>query len=384
MNCEQIHDRTIDFIYGELSPQDRSAFELHMAGCVTCARDVESLARAREVAKAAVTGPLLQDAPGRVRAAVMQAVRADRPFRSAPSAGVGFGAWLRKPWFIPVFAAAGAFAVLLVARTSITDLEPVMPRAKVAAPTGAPAAPVVAVPEFAKEAEAPNDDKPLGKRQDDDGLAREGRGAGSGPQLRKAPTPLTARARDEDRWAAPPPSRAVARNERPAAEGLAGLRAPEKKKAVAEVDSVADSVAVRESLADNKGNVAALGAVGRAKNDQNSVPRVGQSPSRLSAQPEPAAGSPAPASVASESAAVGGGAGAAAKAESSRAQADLPRLETLVLQAERAMIEARWADAVTAYTELLRRFPRHDKSAGWRLQQGRARTELRRNAAGDL
>ena len=345
MNCEQIHERTIDFIYGDMNPEDRAAFDLHLAGCPACVSDVGSLSRTRDVARAALTGPLLQDAPGRVRAAVLEAARAARK-----PAAEGFAAWLRKPWFIPAFVTVGAFAVLLVSRTSMTDLESVMPRAQ--APELV-AAPEPAAPEPAKEAEAPNDDKTAQASKADEGLGAVGRG--SAARMRGAPKPRASREQAEERWAAPPPARALARNEASEPAGPQKLALVEKKKSVAEVD-------VRAGF---KGGAAGAGLASR----DDEAARLGDVQTTSGARAAaPASARPAPAPA---SEAVSAPAEAAAKAEGAMVKDEAPTsLETLVQKTERAMIEGRWAEAVTGYSELLRRFPRHDKAPGWRPDIG--------------
>src|SRR6185436_12671226 len=75
MTCAEIKDRTIDFLYGELSAGERAAFDQHLAGCDSCRAEVLGLQGTLHQARAAVK--MTDEAPpSRVRVAVLEAARA--------------------------------------------------------------------------------------------------------------------------------------------------------------------------------------------------------------------------------------------------------------------------------------------------------------------
>ena len=135
MNCAQVKETLIDFLYGELSAEMRSAFVEHLDTCPSCKTEVAGYERTLDSTRAALGGPLLAEAPARVHLAVLEAAKsaakqsgagkqsaaakpntATRTRRTAPSDDLGFFARLwRTPWFLPAFGAASiATAVFLV------------------------------------------------------------------------------------------------------------------------------------------------------------------------------------------------------------------------------------------------------------------------------
>ena len=120
MNCAQVKEQLVDFLYDELAAETRASFREHLLGCPGCSAEVASHQKALGHARAALNGPLAQDPPARVHAAVMEAARAAARPKAARVASrehePGFFArLLRTPWFLPAMGAASvATAVFLV------------------------------------------------------------------------------------------------------------------------------------------------------------------------------------------------------------------------------------------------------------------------------
>lgn len=119
MNCAQVKEQLVDYLYGELSASARSAFVEHLRGCPGCQAEVAGHERALGHARGAITGPLLQEPPARVRLAVMEAARTQaRALRQAERADrPGFFArLLRTPWVLPAFGAVSVATVVFLVR----------------------------------------------------------------------------------------------------------------------------------------------------------------------------------------------------------------------------------------------------------------------------
>jgi anti-sigma factor RsiW len=124
MNCAQIRERLVDYLYDELPPESRGAFAEHLQGCPTCKAEVASYAQTLGSARAALAGPLAQEPPARVHLAVIEAAKAaanreaaPKAKVSAPSEELGFLARLwRTPWFLPAFGAASVATVVFLVR----------------------------------------------------------------------------------------------------------------------------------------------------------------------------------------------------------------------------------------------------------------------------
>ena len=54
MNCEQVREWTIDYVYGELSDDKRTAFESHCAECAGCREHLKSVQRPQQILNEAV------------------------------------------------------------------------------------------------------------------------------------------------------------------------------------------------------------------------------------------------------------------------------------------------------------------------------------------
>jgi len=71
LTCQDVADRLIDYVEGDLEPDDRAAFEVHMARCAECATFLASYLRATELARHAV----LQAMPAAARDRLVEALR---------------------------------------------------------------------------------------------------------------------------------------------------------------------------------------------------------------------------------------------------------------------------------------------------------------------
>jgi len=121
MNCAQVKEQLVDFLYEEMPAEARASFAEHLRDCPACTADLASYKRTLGQARAALAGPLAQEPPARVHLAVLAAAKAATASstaakRSARAENPGFFARLmRTPWLLPAFGAAGiATAVFLV------------------------------------------------------------------------------------------------------------------------------------------------------------------------------------------------------------------------------------------------------------------------------
>jgi len=124
MNCTQVKDQLIDFLYGDLSAEDTRAFTAHVESCTACKAEVASYERTLGSARMALGGPLQQEPPARIHVAVLEAAKvaakqstSARAKAPAPRDEVGFFARLmRMPWFLPAFGAASIATVVFLVR----------------------------------------------------------------------------------------------------------------------------------------------------------------------------------------------------------------------------------------------------------------------------
>lgn len=121
MNCAQIKEQLVDFLYDEMSAQARASFAEHLRGCPGCSAELSSYQKTLGHARAALDGPLAQEPPARVHLAVLAAAKVaavqTTPAKRTPrTEEPGFFARLwRAPWLLPAFGAASiATAVFLV------------------------------------------------------------------------------------------------------------------------------------------------------------------------------------------------------------------------------------------------------------------------------
>jgi anti-sigma factor RsiW len=122
MNCAQVKERLVDYLYDEMPAGARDEFTKHLETCIDCKATIADYQRTLGSARAALGGPLAQEPPARVHLAIMAAAQA--AVKAAPASAKarptadqpGFLARLwRTPWLLPAFGAASvATAVFLV------------------------------------------------------------------------------------------------------------------------------------------------------------------------------------------------------------------------------------------------------------------------------
>ncbi|MES1172176.1 MAG: zf-HC2 domain-containing protein [Bacteroidota bacterium] len=137
---DDVQQRLIDFLYGELDGDARAAFDAHVAACESCRAEVTAFEQTRAAARRVVRAPLDEPVPTAVHARVVEAVaravagggegaRATAA-RVAPGemerrragdvpAGSRWWDWLRARWTIPMFATVAAMGALLLVRETI-------------------------------------------------------------------------------------------------------------------------------------------------------------------------------------------------------------------------------------------------------------------------
>jgi hypothetical protein len=128
MNCTKIKEQLVDFIYDEMTPQDRAAFSDHLRECGTCSSEISSYQKTLSHARAALGAPLAQEPPSRVHLTVVEAAKAVAPRPVAAKAKAAknkarnddepgfFARLLRTPWLLPAFGAAGVATVFFLVR----------------------------------------------------------------------------------------------------------------------------------------------------------------------------------------------------------------------------------------------------------------------------
>ena len=80
MTCREIRDYLVDYLAGDLAPQEREELERHVQGCSHCADHVDDSRNALHVSRAALnelTAPSAEDVPD----ALLQAVLGIKPTR---------------------------------------------------------------------------------------------------------------------------------------------------------------------------------------------------------------------------------------------------------------------------------------------------------------
>jgi hypothetical protein len=406
MTCSDIKDRLVDYLYAELAPGDRQAFEAHLSGCPACRGEVDALgstlARTRAVVRTS-----LEEPPPRVHAAVLAQAAAHAtagvtvgrmapPLESAGWLGRLLG-WVRRPWILPAFAAASVMAVFVLARKVVVDPE----RKLVATPElvqePAPAAP----PALSAPAEPAADH-----------LAREEAG-GAAPARRALPTRKRASGPRATAFAPPPQGwqqQKPRQEERAADEGddrarEATRRLDEARQPTMEVaPSVGGGAALGRGVADNETKRGWRDAEGtsRPKADLKPAPTRPESPRPMRAA-APAPPPPAEAPVAPPSASAAAARPQVAepeppagrpKAKKATAPADRPAapfasssgsgsgstvsFADLLRRADRAFADRRWGEAAAAYRDLLRRYPDHRSAPSWKTRLSACDQALRR------
>jgi Putative zinc-finger len=124
MKCSEVSSLLVDFLYDEMPADKRHEFLAHVDGCASCSAEVKAMSATLGHARAALRGPLAQDAPPRVRARVLEAAAAAAAAKTTDMARMprvpqpdGFFARLWKtPWLVPALGAAGVATVVLLVR----------------------------------------------------------------------------------------------------------------------------------------------------------------------------------------------------------------------------------------------------------------------------
>jgi TolA-binding protein len=81
MDCKQADNLLIDFLYGELSPGDRAAFQNHLQSCPEHAREVEKLRNVLNLVRAQEP----EEVPEAISARILQSARARMPQKPRPA-----------------------------------------------------------------------------------------------------------------------------------------------------------------------------------------------------------------------------------------------------------------------------------------------------------
>ncbi|HEY0707892.1 MAG TPA: zf-HC2 domain-containing protein [Polyangia bacterium] len=128
MKCADVNEQIVDFLYEEMTTDQRRAFEAHVAGCAACRAEVAAMQATLGLTRAAlvagdepVPAQVHATAAALVGAAVRSGAAPVRPLGEPiiPEGAGGFWGWLRKPWFFPAFAAAGVMALFLLTRETL-------------------------------------------------------------------------------------------------------------------------------------------------------------------------------------------------------------------------------------------------------------------------
>jgi hypothetical protein len=274
-------------------------------------------------------------------------------------------AWLRRPWVLPVFAAASVMAVFVMARrTIVTEERPAEPAALEPAPAAPAPAPA------AKDEALRGVLKPLPDRA-------EGSASAGVPRPRRT---VHQKAVSVER------RRAVEGVRGKADEGMPGeldRRQSERERKTAAGGAGRAAAAPVRVLNDEPLDAMDARAAARLEKGKETAKKT--LPMRSYAEPPPApmpAAAPPGAAQARPSAAALESAPeeapAARDAENpAKGAGPLPYGE-LVRRAERAFSGERWADAAASYRELLRRFPGDRGAAAWKVRLARCDQALSR------
>ena len=82
MTCREVRDYLVDYLAGDLAPQEREELERHMQGCSHCADHVDASRHALHVSRAALNdlaAPSPDDGPDALLQAVMGMKPAKQP-----------------------------------------------------------------------------------------------------------------------------------------------------------------------------------------------------------------------------------------------------------------------------------------------------------------
>ena len=416
MNCAQVKEQLLDFLYDELPAAARAAFAEHLEGCPACKAEVASYGKTLGLARAALAGPLAQEPPARVHLAAIAAAKAAT--KAAPARKVASGdapgflaRLLRTPWFLPAFGAASIATVVFLVRVlknpevlpgqrphSIEERSVAAPEPVLAPAANAEAA-VTAQPKAESnlaESKAPGvagGDHKSGAK----GGAVRARPATSVARSKRAISddPLSGLGSGEgraggggpSRYAEPPPPRQAESKHGGSLDNLLG-GFEKSRSAKPDTSSAAAAGAGKKARMD--GDEDRLDGLAR----ESSAPAKKSAPTERAAELEkpavqPARGSPAefPASASAPPApAPASRRKEMQKAEEPQGSLQLdddvaakdkvakgggkagPSLEDSLRKAERLYASEEWNAAAEAYRDLLRRFPGHKDATRWRAR----------------
>jgi hypothetical protein len=424
---EDASAQLLDLVYGEAEGAAKAALEAHVAGCAQCQAELAALGDTRALLRASLEEPPV---PARAHAKILEAAKAAvavpaKAAAPAKPAQPSFWKRMRGRWTFPTLATVGAVAVVVVASKMFLDPNAAFEKMEAqrapaeAVPAAAPAprleepalagpAPSATAPAEAEQAPPAELSDAMKKRREalnqlrvrslqrshsvderlraamdrldgtGSGLGSLGSGSGGGgvatpmkrdelakalranaaekaaePAARPAPEPVAAKPA-----AAPAPARSYAS---PPAGWEAEGKASQPKGggargavggAVAPAPAAPPAVATAPAPAKRK-------ALAKDDREMDEAPMEARS---------------APMAEASS----------ADKAESKKEAAPQPDAATLARKAEQLFAAGRWGEAITAYRELLRRFPDADGVGQWRsrlVQAQREETALRDKAA---
>jgi len=405
MNCAQIKEQLVDFLYDELPASLRAAFAEHLRGCPGCSAEVATYQRTLGQARAALAGPLLQEPPARARLAVLAAARtAARSARKAEGPGF-FARFWRTPWLLPAFGAVSVATVVFLVRVlknpevipgrwrqSVEEIAPATPQPIAQPPTAQPAAETAAAAKGGdKEVEVAGIGR-VAKASGHKGKATGGMMASKA----EAPTSESARKRKDlgfdplsgslrgnataggsapSRFAEPPPPRAAAKASREI-DDLMGSFDTERK-ATPPAPTETKQPTAKKSSAGREKDTLSLDEFAGAPEPAAQAAR----PSAPSYAPAGAAAAPAPqpatrpakmrqaevaAEAATDSASEPSFDGKAKEKADKGGSKDAPSLDEGIRKADRLFAAADWTAAAAAYRDLLRRFGNHKDAPKWR------------------
>lgn len=430
---EDASAQLLDLVYGEAEGAARVALEAHVAGCAQCQAELAALGDTRALLRGTLTAdepPVPALAHAKILEAARAAVAAPAPQRAkAKVAQPSFWERMRGRWTFPTLATVGAVAVVVV--TSKMFLDPnrafekmEAQRAPAEAELQAPppaAAPVTRGEGPAQEPSAPSAAPADQPAEVSESIARRRRaleklrigslGARGGERSHSADERLRAAM---DRFDGP--GHGLGGGSTASGGGLGSLgagvkrdelaksvRANAAEKAAAPAPKPApEPVAAKPAAAPARSYASPpSGWAAEGKASQPSQPKGGAASGAVAsapASPPPVAAQSAPAKrkvqVADdvreadqaplmEEKAEAESADKSAKKEQ-RQKDGAPSADALVRKAEQLYAAGRWGEAITAYRELLRRFPEADGAAQWRtrlVQAQREETAVRAKAA---
>jgi hypothetical protein len=393
MKCTDVNEQIVDYLYEEMAPDERRAFEAHVASCAACRTEVNDMAATLGLARATLAAndePVPAQVHATAAALVGVAVRTGtgslRPVGAPviPENAGGVWSWLRKPWFFPAFAAAGVISLFFLARETLLPTADLVggPFAPDVRKKGVPAesveeavpgpavpAPAVPAPEPAAAAPAEGLQPPSAANRfvADDGSAGEADLVGA--RRTKAAKMKAA--------SAPPP---------PASLGKA-VNAPQgAMRAPTSVPVAAPYARAREQRRDLRGGFPEATAEATAAKEMALPEAQGEATAEESDEEAVEAiavgtgrnESPARGDVpAAAKGGVGGSVARPAAAPVARARAspaDVTNQAALIDLGNRLYAEGRMADAAAVYRDLIKRFPGHPDTSIWksRLDQATA------------